>query len=886
MSTYLDQLARWPDRLHCRYCLSLRVVLVVPFLVQLLLSVGLVGYMFHQAGREAVENLTNQLMAEIGEGVNRYLAELDRDTRLINRLVADALSRGEFDLDLARLDPRRDRFLWQQAQLSETLSWISLGAGDGNYHGVFRDPTTAALRIVAANPATGQRSTYFMVDAGGGRGRLVDADPGHYDPRQRPWYRGAMAAGAWIDVYAGFTPGTVFYAASRPVRDRAGRQGVVAVDVSLDSLGRFLADLPLARHGLVFVVDGQDRLLATSRGGALARRDDRGQPLLETLAGINDPLIRAATAVLEETPAARLRQVTVGEEDYFLRRQRYTRADGSPWYTVAMVPCAVFLGDIPDTACWTVTLAALTLLVALVGASLSAHWIVAPIVRLNRAARRLGETDFQAPGPLLRGDEVGELSRSFHRMAGQLREAFRVLREDQQRLHQFLEAMPVGVAIHRAGGALYYVNRLGRSILGAEDLVELDRYHDAWAVPLEEALAGQRSFAREVEIHRADGLVPLQVTATPVFAADGRVEYAICAFLDITQRKQTEHVLRHYNQRLERRIRQRTEALEQEVRERKQTEVFLRESQTRLQSLATMLPGCTFSFVLRPGSAGAFEFVSPGVEDLLEVPVGRFLEDFRRVIAEQLHPEDHGAFFRAFRHSARALARLQHEWRMIGPAGRLRWLQVNSQPERRDDGSLRWHGIVLDISSRKQAEEALRAANQELQRLVNVDGLTQVANRRAFDERLEGEWRRLQRAGRPLSLLLLDVDYFKPYNDHYGHPRGDECLIRIARAIREMLHRPGDLVARYGGEEFAVVLPDTDLEGAAAVAEQLRRAVGGLAMAHEVSPIGRRVTISIGVASSVPGGRLDQNRLIEWADQALYLAKRQGRDRYEVFIAR
>jgi len=535
-----------------------------------------------------------------------------------------------------------------------------------------------------------------------------------------------------------------------------------------------------------------------------------------------------------------------------------------------------------DAVGWVGLLWGLTLLAALLVGSLGTRWILAPIACLERAYQWLGETDFQAPVALPRDDEAGKPACSFQRMAGQLREAFSALREDQQRLHQFLEAMPVGVAIHRADGSLYHVNRLGRSILGTENPAELDRYHDAWAVPLEEALGGHRALADDVEIRRADGLVPLQVSATPVFGTDGRVEYAICAFLDITQRKQTEHVLSHHNQRLEQQIRQRTGALEQEIRERQRTEVFLRESQAQLQNLATMLPGCTFSFVLRPGSLGAFEFVSPGVEDLLEVSVADFLRDFRTIITARLHPRDYREFFRAFRHSARTLTRFQHEWRMISPSGQLRWLQINSQSEQRGNGAICWHGIVLDISARKQAEAALQAANAELQRLAVVDGLTQVANRRAFDQRLAEEWRRLQRVGRPLSLLLFDVDHFKRYNDHYGHPQGDRCLIRIANAARQVLQRPADLVARYGGEEFTVILPDTDETGACAVAGQLLQAVRDLGITHGASPVGERISISIGVASVVPAPDTTPAQFIERVDRALYAAKQGGRDRYVV----
>lgn len=176
-------------------------------------------------------------------------------------------------------------------------------------------------------------------------------------------------------------------------------------------------------------------------------------------------------------------------------------------------------------------------------------------------------------------------------------------------------------------------------------------------------------------------------------------------------------------------------------------------------------------------------------------------------------------------------------------------------------------------------------ANRALTRLSAVDGLTAIANRRCFDETLIREWRRAARKGLPISLLLADVDYFKDYNDGYGHQLGDECLKRIALALESRLHRSSDLVARYGGEEFAVILPETDLEGAREVAEAMRAAVEAAKLNHAFSAVAKYVTISLGVATTIPE-RTDETGhliMIQQADQALYRAKRAGRNRLELW---
>ena len=180
----------------------------------------------------------------------------------------------------------------------------------------------------------------------------------------------------------------------------------------------------------------------------------------------------------------------------------------------------------------------------------------------------------------------------------------------------------------------------------------------------------------------------------------------------------------------------------------------------------------------------------------------------------------------------------------------------------------------------QQAElyEQLQRANQELEKMAKTDGLTRVANRRFFEEMLFKEWNRLRRESASLSLILCDVDYFKRYNDTYGHLAGDSCLKQVAVALQEAVKRSGDLVARYGGEEFAILLPKTDLEGAILVAETICSQVRSLQIPHKNSPIKPYVTISLGVASVIPEPPLIPETLILRADQALYQAKTNGRD--------
>jgi diguanylate cyclase (GGDEF)-like protein/PAS domain S-box-containing protein len=185
-----------------------------------------------------------------------------------------------------------------------------------------------------------------------------------------------------------------------------------------------------------------------------------------------------------------------------------------------------------------------------------------------------------------------------------------------------------------------------------------------------------------------------------------------------------------------------------------------------------------------------------------------------------------------------------------------------------------------DITERKKYEEALEKANKELEHLAAVDGLTRVANRRIFDEGLEKEWKRMRREKQPFSIILCDIDFFKRFNDRYGHQEGDECLKQVASSIQMCVKRPGDLAARYGGEEFGVLLPNTAAEGAIKVAESIRSAVLNLKKNHSLSGISEYVTLSLGVATVVPPVKENNpDRLLKAADQALYASKKAGRNR-------
>lgn len=276
---------------------------------------------------------------------------------------------------------------------------------------------------------------------------------------------------------------------------------------------------------------------------------------------------------------------------------------------------------------------------------------------------------------------------------------------------------------------------------------------------------------------------------------------------------------------------------------------------------------------------GKLKYVSPSVKEIVGWdPADLQGGDYWATI----HPEDVSTVKNAFKEALDGTMTGIFQYRRQRKDGSYAWLEGNIRMYRDTvtGDPVGYVAVVRDIASRKAAEEELNSALRMVENLASMDALTGIANRRHFDEVLEQEWRRSMRDGSFLSLLLIDADHFKNYNDVYGHISGDDCLRQVVEALRAELRRPADLLARYGGEEFAVVLPDTDGRGALDVAEKMRVAVELRAIPHAGSPHGI-VTLSVGCATQTPQPGASAFDLLRASDTALYRAKGAGRNRTE-----
>ncbi len=200
----------------------------------------------------------------------------------------------------------------------------------------------------------------------------------------------------------------------------------------------------------------------------------------------------------------------------------------------------------------------------------------------------------------------------------------------------------------------------------------------------------------------------------------------------------------------------------------------------------------------------------------------------------------------------------------------------------REAASITANLVTEQFSQMEKINESLAKANDELQKISSLDGLTGVANRRFHDEMLSREWRRCRRNRLPLSLIMIDIDFFKHYNDCYGHPAGDACLQDVAKTLAKIVHRSTDMLARYGGEEFIYILSESDTETAYIIAERARVTIEKLQILHQESSVSEFVTISLGVTSVIPEQGITKEILTESADHALYQAKEKGRNNVTV----
>ncbi|ODN67120.1 GGDEF domain-containing protein [Methylophaga muralis] len=272
-----------------------------------------------------------------------------------------------------------------------------------------------------------------------------------------------------------------------------------------------------------------------------------------------------------------------------------------------------------------------------------------------------------------------------------------------------------------------------------------------------------------------------------------------------------------------------------------------------------------------------FTYIGPQIEELLgwEPASWQTVEDW----ATRMHPEDRQWVVDYCVSQSQSGIDHEADYRALNKSGDYVWIRDVVHVVRKQNGQVdSLIGFMFDITERKKTEQELFKLQKELEELSFKDGLTGVANRRMFDNVIETEWLKARQNKQPLSLIVIDIDFFKEYNDCYGHLQGDDCLKQVATTLNNVAARSRDFFGRFGGEEFVMLLPETDNNAAWSIAERCRQALFKKQIPHDRSKVSQLLTISLGVSTMIPSINDEHNELIDRADKQLYQAKQKGRN--------
>ncbi|MEZ2317630.1 MAG: ATP-binding protein [Microcoleus sp.] len=597
--------------------LPLRTVLVVPFVFQIFAAVGVVGYLSFRNGQQAVNEVASQLRQEISDRISERVQAYMTFPHQLNQFKANAFELGDLNLqDTARIQ----RHFWKQLQTFDTVSvtYVATPAGD----------FIAARRTNEGNFLLQERSeltegnmNYYGVNKEGERSDLVKVKP-KYDPRVRPWYTAATEAkkATWSKIYADFTSKGLGITAAQPLYDASGElQAVLGTDLLFSRVNEFLAKLKIGKSGQTFIVERSGALITTSTTAPVYLI--KGEET-ERIPAVNSEnvVISLTTKYLQEhfgdlnnIQHSQQLNFQIKGHQQFLQVTPLKDGNGLDWLIVVIIPESDFLEQINANTRTTIWLCIAAFTVAIIIGILTARWVTKPILYLNETAKNITKGQWGKIVEINRNDEVGELAHSFKSMAEQLQLSFaemqalnEELSESKSQLNQILEAVPVGIFVAESSGQPYYINSRAKSLLGKGIVADLnpDEIREEYQIylagsneiyppekdPIICAFNGSSVNVDDLEIHKGDRVIPLEAWGTPIYDEKGKVSYAIAAFADITQRKESENLVAEYNHTLEIQVAQRTQELSEALNYLQATQNELIQSE-KMAALGQLVAG-------------------------------------------------------------------------------------------------------------------------------------------------------------------------------------------------------------------------------------------------------------------------------------------------------
>ncbi len=594
---------------HILNKVPLRVVLVVPFVIQIITAMGLTGYLSFLNGQKTIDEFANKLTTEASNQVTNHLDDYLSSPRQINQINIKA-----YELEILKLNDyqKLGNFFWKQMQLFD-VGYINYGSQAGEYIGVER-LDKGGFNINEMSQNTRNKLAVYSTDKQGNRSKLLETK--EYDHRQEGWYLDAVKAGKplWTNIYQWEDkPEILSISSSYPIYDKNKRLlGVIGVDLILSQIGDFLRSMKVTPDSKIFIIERSGMLVGSSSKN-LPYKIVKGKGTRMAVDQIQDDLTSAIGKDLlsDVTKYNNLEQqhnkIRIKNQNLFIKIKNYRDELGLDWLIVVAIPENDFMQQINENNQNTIILCILTLFVAVFLGIITTNWITQAILDINQAAKNIAHGDLDIKINIDRDDEIGELADSFNYMSEELQKSFTemhslndALFKSENRLNQLLEALPLGVALHNPDGSVAYLNQVAKELLGIQEIPATEREELASVYnlyitgtnslyPMEQlpairALRGEKVVIDDLAIHVNNQIIPVEARTTPIFDEQGNISYAIVTFQDISQRKQAESILADYNQTLATQVTERTIQLEQEISERKKTELELAKSKEKAET--------------------------------------------------------------------------------------------------------------------------------------------------------------------------------------------------------------------------------------------------------------------------------------------------------------
>ena len=686
--------------------ISLQCVIIVPFVLQVVSAVSVVGYLSYCSGQQSVHKLAlrlqNEINIRVAEKTTAYLQTIDQ----INKNNISALRRGTWSFDDFS---SQERQAWDQMQLSflTPMTLVGFGTPSGGLRSVERlNDGTFVIRAVQ-NGGGSYISFITNPDGTPAQGTQIAIN---VDPRQRPWYQTAVNAekATWVHVYPHLYTGKLLMTLAEPVYElKEGKLLGVTVGIrTLEEVSRFLQTIDI-RSGAIFITERDGTLVANSgsqKPYQLFPNVTAQQPL-KAIDSPSPPISMTAKYLrdrfggLENIKQSERFEFAINGDLQFIQAVPLRDQNGLDWVIVVVIPESDFMSEIHANRSWTLVLCGLTLIVATVISVLTTRWITRPVLQLSLASRAIARREWQKTLPKDSAiAEVKVLTESFRHMTMELQSA------DQLRLHyeQDLErqvtektmALTEAQRIGRIGSWEFDV-ATGEStcsaellhIMGLDPAMGLPKYLNAFdsIIPadrsnlrtaVEEAIAHGTAYSLEFGNIRPDGSICYVISrGEAVRDGQGKVIKLVGTITDISDRKQAE--------------------------------IALQSSESRFQEIAAASPGAIYTLITHADDSVQFEYMSAIFEEIHEIKIEQILDD-SSLYRNQIHPQDIEGYYKAYNDSKTTFQPFSHEWRIITPSGKLKWLQASSRLSQRKNGDIAWHGVLLDVTSRKQTEELLQ----------------------------------------------------------------------------------------------------------------------------------------------------------------------------------